>query len=87
MPQIPYRPGSGTEGADFQGRFCKRCTKDSEDDFCPILGNAMILLADHPDYPPEWIEDDDGIEEIDGPRCTAFEPREVAAPENAAASE
>lgn len=73
-----YRPSSGAEGEWFIGQWCARCERDkcqngskamddcSQEDFCQIIGNTMFMDVDNPDYPKEWVEDDDG------PRCTAF---------------
>lgn len=68
----PYRPSNGTEGMDFMEQFCVRCKKD-EDERCPILGRTMAYQVDEPEYPVEWIRDDDGR----NPRCTAFEAKEA----------
>jgi hypothetical protein len=72
----PYRPSSGSEGADFQERFCIHCERDRafrETDYlgdaalgCQILAATYRYAVDHPDYPKEWIEDERGA------RCTAF---------------
>lgn len=74
-----YRPSSGTEGEWFIGQWCGNCERDkcqngskpmdecTQDDFCQIIGKTMWLDVDDPDYPKEWIEDEE-----DGPRCTAF---------------
>ena len=67
----PYRPSNGTEGEIFQEHFCYRCTKDSEASPCDILGRSFWNDLGDPDYPTEWIENDDGS----NPRCTAFDPK------------
>lgn len=64
--QNPYRPANGTEGDEFISQWCDRCVRGKTGDPCAILGDTLFLDADDPDYPREWIEDDDG------PRCTAF---------------
>lgn len=65
-----YRPSNGSEGMDFMARFCDRCTKDRDyDNPCEILGRTLGLMTQDPNYPREWIQDDDGA----NPRCTAFE--------------
>jgi hypothetical protein len=71
----PYRPSNGDEGCWFQGRFCDECEHDrqwreKEKNPCEIMGNALAFDIGDPNYPPEWIADDDGS----NPRCTAFEP-------------
>jgi hypothetical protein len=60
----PYMPANGTEGDIFMGRWCRRCTKDSDDlnIYCPILNSA--ICAEQPD---EWQYIDNK------PICTAFE--------------
>jgi hypothetical protein len=47
-----YMPGSGTEGMDFEAKWCARCTKDAnalDGDGCPILANAYAGIQ-----PNEW---------------------------------
>ena len=67
----PYRPSNGTEGLDFTARFCDRCTKGPDDEKdCDILARSFWHNIDEPEYPTEWIVDDDGLS---SPRCTAFE--------------
>lgn len=68
-----YRPSNGGEGIDFDDQWCSRCTRDAafredpdRNDGCPIYAATFALDVDHPDYPREWIEDEEG------PRCTAF---------------
>lgn len=73
-----YRPSSGTEGEWFIRQWCGKCERDkchngskpmdccTPEDFCQIIGNTMLMDIDDPDYPKEWVEDENG------PRCTAF---------------
>jgi len=73
-----YIPSNGSEGEGFQESFCNRCARDAafrETDYegdpalgCQILANTMAIPFNSPDYPKEWIQDDDG----GNPRCTAF---------------
>ena len=77
---VPYRPSNGTEGAYFMARFCERCQRDDAfqkgvGDSCPIAASTMAFGIDHPDYPKEWIADDDLGHNA---RCTAFEPFKVS---------
>jgi hypothetical protein len=72
LPQ-PYRPSNGDEGCWFQQKFCDRCEREreyreKERSPCSILGLTMALDIDDPDYPKQWVEDENG------PRCTAFRP-------------
>jgi hypothetical protein len=75
----PYRPSTGTEGADFMASFCDHCQRDAEfqvtqeaEDGCPIVAATMGCgTHDDPEYPAEWIYGTDGL-----PTCTAFEPEE-----------
>lgn len=74
----PYRPSTGTEGADFFDCWCCRCARDKamregcdidecdDNEKCEIIANTMVYDIDDPEYPKEWIEDESG------PRCTAF---------------
>jgi hypothetical protein len=67
----PYRPSCGTEGMDFAEIFCDRCIKDQdEDDPCTIYTNTMVFMQNEPEYPKEWIYD-----EQEQPTCTAFEEK------------
>lgn len=77
----PYRPSNGTEGCDFEARFCDRCARDAAfresdgaEDGCPLIANAFAFEIGHPDYPKEWIEDEHG------PRCTAFTTNPISPP-------
>jgi hypothetical protein len=68
----PYRPSNGTEGIDFQARWCDRCKRDAAyragtGNSCPIVAATLAYNIDEPSYPKEWIRDETG------PRCTAFE--------------
>lgn len=75
MPR-PYRPSNGTEGCDFDDRWCAHCTRDAAyraggPDVdpaigCQILANVYAFDIGHPEYPKEWITDERGS------RCTAF---------------
>ena len=67
MTTEPYRPSNGIEGEIFIEDWCCRCSKYTLSSPCPITSLTFMLDIDHPNYPPEWVEDDDG------PRCTAFE--------------
>jgi hypothetical protein len=74
---IPYQPSNGTEGDIFMDAFCFRCERDrvyqeteDTDYACEILTLTMALRYKDPDYPEEWVSDDDGH----NPRCTAFCP-------------
>jgi hypothetical protein len=66
----PYRPSNGSEGECFQLAFCNQCTKDTEDVMCDILNRSFWYPIGDPEYPTEWIVDDDGL---NNPRCTAFQ--------------
>lgn len=81
----PYRPSTGTEGADFQEQWCCRCRRDQAfqetfdspygpEEGCPIVADTFVYEIDDPKYPKEWIYDADGR-----PICTAFE--HIDAPE------
>ena len=70
----PYCPSNGADGIDFMAAWCDRCEQqpeDQQDGGCQILMRTMIYSVNDPNYPPEWIEDEDG------PRCTAYQDREV----------
>jgi hypothetical protein len=64
-----YRPSNGTEGDFFMDKFCFRCRNDSEDAQCSLLIASMVFDVDDPEYPSEWVQNEDGI----GGYCTAFE--------------
>jgi len=75
MAGKPYRPSNGTEGADFEYQWCRRCVHDADfqrtgpgGDGCPIF--FLVLLHDigEPEYPCHWTHNAEGE-----PVCTAFE--------------
>lgn len=61
-----YRPCNGSEGEWFRRKFCEQCQHDIQMN-CQILVRTLMNDKDDPDYPTEWIKDENG------PRCTAFE--------------
>ena len=73
----PYRPSSGTEGMEFDARWCNHCTRDAEyrndpDNVdpsrgCQIIADTFAFEITDPKYPKEWIYGKDGT-----PCCTAF---------------
>ena len=68
-----YRPSNGSEGESFMAVFCNRCKKDADyENPCEILGRSFWHQTGDPEYPAEWIMDDDGLS---NPRCTAFEEK------------
>ena len=69
----PYRPSNGTEGMYFTSEFCENCIHDNPDynaksPRCEILTLTMCLSANDPDYPKEWIYNDNNE-----PTCTKFQ--------------
>ena len=68
-----YRPPNGSTGAAFMVKWCDKCAMDDPEnkDFCPIIGNTMVLDVDHPDYPDDWIipANEPRMSEA---KCTAF---------------
>lgn len=65
-----YRPANGTEGMIFMENWCDWC-KHNENEDCEILGKTFMYYEDDPDYPMQWIYD-----ENDNPICTKFLRRE-----------
>lgn len=72
-PGSSYRPSNGTEGMFFTGKFCDNCihekfshTGNMGDLCCDILSNTMCFDQSDPEYPKEWIYDENGK-----PTCTA----------------
>lgn len=69
----PYRPSNGSEGEWFHAKLCDHCKHDAKyrrtddgKDGCKILVYVYAYNIDHPLYPKEWIETEDG------PTCTKF---------------
>ena len=68
-----YRPANGTEGMDFEERFCERCWRDrryratGDGSGCSILSRVFTMDPREKGYPKEWVYDADGL-----PTCTAF---------------
>lgn len=65
-----YRPSNGTEGEIFMAHFCDQCVRMRDDGRlpCAILGLVLGLPQGHPDYPAEWVVDENG-----NASCTAFD--------------
>lgn len=64
---IPWRPSNGTGGDIFRADWCDKCHREQGNRKCKIFTKTLIYDINDPEYPKEWIDDDDG------PRCTAFE--------------
>jgi hypothetical protein len=66
-----YRPSNGTEGMSFTDKFCDNCIHEcpliESKKKCEILTLTHFHEIDEPEYPNEWIYDDEGK-----PTCTAF---------------
>lgn len=74
----PYRPGSGTEGACFQEKWCCNCARDkamsegkdffecAPEEVCQIIADTYAYSVDDPKYPKEWVYGENG------PMCSAF---------------
>lgn len=75
--QRTYRPSNGSEGMDFQERFCNRCELDREfqetdvGPGCLIIARTMAYDVGDPEYPKEWTIVGT---KLNSARCTAFEP-------------
>lgn len=79
--RISYQPSSGTAGESFIASWCGNCARDKalregvdidecdDNERCEIVGRTMAYHVDEPEYPSEWIYDQDGH-----PCCTAFTP-------------
>lgn len=64
----PYRPSNGTEGEVFFDKYCAFCKKQFGPVNCGIPLRTMAFGIDEPEYPKEWIYNDEGYAV-----CTAFE--------------
>lgn len=76
----PYRPSNGSEGMWFEDKWCNRCAREAKfredqcaENACSIVQAAFMYDEDDPEYPKEWITDEEG-----NPRCTAFDPENGA---------
>jgi len=68
MTARPYRPSNSSEGDIFYNAWCMNCRHEDHDRHpCEIFSATLVLDAGHPNYPKEWVEDENG------PRCTKFE--------------
>lgn len=66
----PYRPSNGTEGMSFMDSFCfNGCKHETKEKPCQIMGRSLGYSIGDPEYPKEWIQEDDGSR----PRCTAYQ--------------
>lgn len=68
----PYRLSNWTEGMSFIETYCCNCIYDNPDyeakePRCEILTLTMGLDTNDPDYPKEWIHNNEWR-----PSCTAF---------------
>lgn len=52
-----YRPSNGSEGMNFMRYFCDRCKYNINQD-CEILANSICYDINDPEYPKEWIYDE-----------------------------
>lgn len=69
MEERPYMPSSGTEGADFIGKWCANCPRDAggeDGDGCLLLANSFIGVQ-----PAEWRY------WRGDPVCTAYEGEQL----------
>lgn len=62
-----YRPSNGTEGMIFMEKFCDKCKKNNTGDGCKILADSLCFEVNEPEYPKEWVYD-----ENNKPTCTSF---------------
>lgn len=76
----PYRPSNGSEGMEFEDRFCDRCKRDAKyrrtqdgKDGCRILLYVGMYQADDLQYPKEWVQNKYGDPYSSTARCTAFQ--------------
>lgn len=65
-----FKPADEREARDFLTSHCNRCVRSLASS-CEILEAVTVNDATDPDYPSQWVLDDEGR-----PTCTAFEPRE-----------
>lgn len=67
----PYQPSNGTEGMHFTDMYCMQCINcdpnPEGEKQCEILMMSMCYYAHEPEYPKEWIYDNEGQ-----PTCTAW---------------
>jgi hypothetical protein len=80
MP-APYQPSNATEGDLFMQAHCNRCARWERggkefEQGCDIQLRSMAFSIGHPQYPVEWIRNDDNV-----PTCTAFQTPEEASQE------
>ena len=67
-----YRPSNASEGESFYTTWCAECERErsfleSGGDGCLIYVATMVLDTDDPEYPKDWVYDEQGV-----PCCTAF---------------
>lgn len=67
----PYQPSNGTEGMWFTDKYCMNCIHENPDPDkepkCSILSNSMAFSIGDPEYPKEWVFDENNC-----PKCLAF---------------
>lgn len=66
-----YRPSNGSEGDHFISTFCMNCIHENPNPElkpnCEILTFTMCYDVNEPEYPEEWIYNDQGK-----PVCSSF---------------
>jgi hypothetical protein len=68
-----YQPSNGTEGEYFMEDFCYQCLHDQDPDKgCVLIMLSIFRKPGDPDYPKEWIYNQDGE-----PTCTKFYRKEA----------
>lgn len=72
MGTISFRPSNAIEGEAFYSEWCEKCRREQGGRQCSIYGRTLAMDIDNPEYPKEWVSDQDGR----NAKCTAFsEPR------------
>lgn len=59
-----FKPIGFVEEEKFLKEFCYNCIWANE---CSTLIKALNLAKNHPQYPDDWVHDEDGI-----PQCKSF---------------
>lgn len=62
-----YRPSNGSEGEMFCREYCDCCSNKYGPVNCRIELSTMAFGINEPEYPKEWIYDENGK-----PKCTKW---------------
>ena len=72
-----FKQSNSDQGSCFESDYCLNCrryrrSKQTDDYYCRIRLYTFAYDIDDPEYPSEWIYQEDG-----SPTCTAFDDKRL----------